>query len=491
MSGNIEYSFCPECGALMSGTVCSACGFSKKEDDLFSDFNVESVYTTGDLNAGVQKVNKYERQERKKAKVPVIVWILSGVVGLLLLLVAVVAVVAICFGLFWANSVQTPVGHSAPSSTQHTVVSSEEEESEDISEDDMVVQTNEAVVSKLQGIKNVDVSGVDELSYFDSADSFVVRNGMPLEMYNAYYDIFPYFHVNVPREELTDLYYNKWGDSFDYNCGYSIEGHSIDYSDVENDVYYNAYIGYYQLVGEHIPNVEELNSLMYEQAINPLIAQLSGKGYYQVSQEYYLYVEPFVTYNDDKKMSVIYLVDAFFDGYREQLYLVSQNIDLEQGCLLTTSDLIQLEDSFAAEFKERSLKQNGSYPEALDGLTDTELIDYLMDDETNILFFSPCGLEIGVNYLENNNGWGWLTVTLREMSDVLADDSFDFIKSAKSTWAAPNGEAYDLDEALQDYYEYLNKKSSVLQEPDIQDYEEDYDDGFVLPSDEQGETGDL
>ena len=491
MSGNIEYSFCPECGALMSGTVCSACGFSKQNEVLFTDFNTESVYTTGDLTAGTQKVNEYEKREQKKAKVPVLVWILSGVVGLLLLLVAVVAVVAICFALFWANSVQTPVGHSTSSSAQQTVVSSEEEESEEISEDDVIFEEEEVVVSKLQGIKTVDVSGVDEWSYFDSADSFLIGNGMPLEMYNAYYDIFPYLHVNVPREELTDLYYNTWGDSFDYNCGYSIEGHSINYSDEENGVYYNAYIGYYQLVGDHIPNVDELNSQMYEQAINPLLAQISGKGYYQVSQEYYLYVEPFVTYNDDKKMSVIYLVDAYFDGYREQLYLVSQNIDLEQGCFLSTSDLIQLDESFATDFKERSLKQNGSYPEALEGLTDAEVIDYLMDDETNILFFSPCGLEIGVNYLENNSGWGWLTITLREMSDVLVNDSFDFIKSAKSTWAAPNGEAYDLDEALQNYYEYLDKKYGVLENPDIQDYEEDYDDGFVLPSDEQGETGDL
>lgn len=494
MSGNLEYSFCPECGSLMSGNVCSACGATRQEEVLFNDFNTSSVYTTGNLNAGSEPLKEINERKNTKGKIPVAVWILSGILGLLLLLMCVFVVVAIFFAIFTANSMKTTTNISSASSYQGTsAVPETEEESEDsqaLQDDDSNTTQNAVVASKLQGIKKVDLTGVDVQSYLDAADLYSDEIGMPLEMYLSYFDIFPYAHVNVPREEITELYYNTWGDSFDHSCGYSVEGHSINFIDEENDINYSAYIGYYQLIGEHIPNVDELNKQMYEQALNPLIAQLAGLSQYNVSEDFTLYVEPFITYNDEKKMSVIYLVYAYYDGYQEQLYLVSQNIDLVAGEMLSTSDLIQLEDSFAAEFRERSLKQNGSFSEGLEQLSDAELVDFLLDDETNILFFSPCGLEVGVNYLQNNSAWGWLTVTLREMSDVLTDDSYDFIKAAKSTWAAPNGEVYDLEEALQSYYDYLDEKYGLIQQYDDFVPEDDSDDSFILIP-EQGETGDL
>ena len=127
-------------------------------------------------------------------------------------------------------------------------------------------------------------------------------------------------------------------------------------------------------------------------------------------------------------------------------------------------------------------------------LSDAEIIDYLMDDETNILFFSPCGLEIGINYMQDAIAWGWVTVTLREMGDVLIDDSYDFIKPAKGTWVAPNGEPYDLDEALKEYQDAYNEKNGLSDDyDDIFDEEfpeDDSDDGFVLPP-EYEDAGDL
>lgn len=491
MSGNIEYSFCPECGALMSGSVCSACGAARQEEENVIVQNTESVYMTGNLYAG----NVVEQEKPKgKGKIPVLVWVLGGIVVLLLLLTVVFIIGAIIFIVFTTNKIQS-TNHVTPSSSQQSFVSSEEEEAEeDTSEDEFDTSLNSVSVSKLEGYKKVDVSGADVQGYFDSADQYSDEVRMPLDMNVYYFDIFPYAHVNVPREDIMDLYYSSWGDSFDYSCGYSIEGHNVFYSDYVNTVNTVAYIGYYQLVGDQIPNVAELNKEMYEQAINPLIAQLEGKSKHSVTSDYTVYVEPFVTYNDEKKMSIIYLVYTFIDGYRDQVYLASQNIDLQEGRILSTKELIDLDESFAQEFYDRSVKQNGSYVEALEALSDAEIIDYLMDDETNILFFSPCGLEIGINYMQDASAWGWVTVTLREMGDVLIDDSYDFIKPAKSTWVAPNGEPYDLDEALKEYQDAYNEKNGLSDDyDDIFDEEfpeDDSDDGFVLPP-EHEDAGDL
>lgn len=493
MSGNMEYSFCPECGALMSGDVCATCGAVIKEQALFEDFNTSSVYTTGNLNAGAEVTRA--AAPRKKASIPVIVWILGGVIGLLLLLMIVVIVVAVIFIVFASNSVQKTTVSQVTSSSQTSIVASEEEteeyeEYEEYEEDSSLADSAVTTVTKLQGKKMVDLSGIDVEGYFDNTDAFFEDEvGMPLENHITYYSLFPYEHVNVPREEMIDMYYNIWGESFDYSCGYSVEGHCINYYNVIDAVSYNAYVGYYQLIGDHIPNLDDLNKQMYEQAVNPLIAQLEGLTQYTPSQEMSIYVEPFITYNDEYKMSVIYVVTVYCDAYlQEAFYLVCQNIDLQEGRMLSASDLLQLDDSFADEFRERSYKQNGSYVEALETLSNHELVDYLMDDETNILFFSPCGLELGLNYIQDVSYWGWVTVTIREMSDYLKDDTYDFIKNAKSTWAAPNGENYDLNEALQEYYDRINKKYG---------YDEDFytdipeeDDPFVLP-DNQGETGDL
>lgn len=46
-------------------------------------------------------------------------------------------------------------------------------------------------------------------------------------------------------------------------------------------------------------------------------------------------------------------------------------------------------------------------------MTDEQLQDFLSDSDTNIIFYTPVGLEIGFNYTTSSSS-GWVTVTIKD-----------------------------------------------------------------------------
>ncbi len=470
MSGNVmEYSFCPECGSLVSGTVCSSCGAVIKGDaesivseaSGFLNGQVGTSEIAGnatepersgiiDTSDKICERNTFEyidvqnNAKKRKGQIPKIIWVLVAGIGSVLILgvlVIIVSIVILVVALYnTAGNVNTKVSVSTPATQPSAQVQPP------------ITTAPQVSVEKLDGMKKNDLSNVDIQSYLDNAFQYSDVPVTQLPSY-LYMDMTPYGHVNVPREKMADVYYNTWGESFDYSQDYSVQGHVFHYLDDVNNVSIAAYIDYYQLVGEHVPNIDAINKELYEAAINPLISYLEGISPYNPTESLTIYVEPYVTYNDKQKMSIIYIVNIFTE-YNEYLYLSAQNIDIEEGRLLSTSDLIDLDESFAQEFKDRSIKQNGGDVEALDILSDAELVDFLMDDETNIVFFSPCGLELGFNYFLDDayRSWGCVTITLREMTDYLVNEKYDYISSAPNTWPSPDGKEYDFEQRLNEAF---------------------------------------
>ncbi len=120
--------------------------------------------------------------------------------------------------------------------------------------------------------------------------------------------------------------------------------------------------------------------------------------------------ECYVTWMDEEILSIAYVEHGYLDGDPYESYVVSVNMDMESGMALTNSQMLNIDDDFSVDFRNRSERQNGevSY---LYNFTDQEITDLLTDDGSLIIFYTPLGMEVGFNYYYGN---GWVTVTYRD-----------------------------------------------------------------------------
>ena len=123
-----------------------------------------------------------------------------------------------------------------------------------------------------------------------------------------------------------------------------------------------------------------------------------------------------MTYMDEEKLSSVFKEDLYLTdengGQIVDYYLYSLNIDMEKGVVLDNRSMIDTDDDFSVDFRQRSDRQNGeiSY---LTSLSDQEITDYFESDDI-IVFYTPLGMEIGFNY-----EYGWVTVTYRDYEQYL------------------------------------------------------------------------
>lgn len=120
--------------------------------------------------------------------------------------------------------------------------------------------------------------------------------------------------------------------------------------------------------------------------------------------------ESYITYMDEEVLSIVYVEYGYLDDEFYESYVVSVNIDMESKMALTNSQMLEINDQFSVDFRNRSEKQNGeiSY---LYNFTDQEITDLLNDDDSLIIFYTPLGMEVGFNY---DYGYGWVTVTYKD-----------------------------------------------------------------------------
>lgn len=217
----------------------------------------------------------------------------------------------------------------------------------------------------------------------------------------------------VPEEDYVpspeDDYYVNLANSVRDDLSYQIEWEEYNYVDDETQA--TASGRYPQLVGGNIPHLEELNAAIEEEAT--YYSNLYG--YYKDWQEdgslYASSSVGYVTFMDEDKISIVLQEQFMMDG-TSSISLYSMNIDLVSGTIMDNGSIIEYSDTLAAAFRDQNDYQNG-YVEAVDDLTDEELTDFLSDTDTNIIFFTPVGLEIGYNYTTDTSS-GWVTATLKD-----------------------------------------------------------------------------
>lgn len=113
---------------------------------------------------------------------------------------------------------------------------------------------------------------------------------------------------------------------------------------------------------------------------------------------FYFSSDAYVTYMDEDILSVVYSEKVRYqDGsdYLSDINFYCVNIDLATGNILTNTDILNLDDDFAVDFREREINENGDG--ALTDYTDQEILSMLKDESTLVLFYTPMGLEVGLN----------------------------------------------------------------------------------------------
>ncbi len=444
-----RFIFCPRCGALMEPPYCNVCGYDLRNvpveepvaQPMVSDpnpnppmpepepvaetpSNAQKPLAQPPVNAQqpqiiLQKVDEVEKKARKKKKW-VIIGIAIGVVGILLIIAGpVIALIRDSMDLAAARkragNINQP-GSSIMASGSDSEIGSE------------LTSEAQGVVGK-RHFGRFDHQGLDFSFYENMADvagktasgaydPFLNKDNVTV--YNDSDYVFDASHTNYKPEQMGPDYYEPFCDCIDeisYSDQYQIHREYYFFDDMMGSQRVIANVAYAQLSG-NIPNLDALNQEIFERSASDLLNFYNGSSVYSmyVFNQIVFSTDSYIVYNDGKKMSILLDVVVHTDDYSMNLdsYIYAINIDLENGVIIENDQILNLDETFAADFRRRCYTQNGSNS-ALDPWDNTEVCEFLNDKETNIVFFTPLGIEIGMCYVgeEDILSRGWMTVTLK------------------------------------------------------------------------------
>lgn len=201
-----------------------------------------------------------------------------------------------------------------------------------------------------------------------------------------------------------DDYYVELADYLRDDLSYSVEFEEYTHSDFENSVYISVW---YAQVSDDVKNSETINEYLMDGAL--YYASMFEEDY---NEDLSLEIESFVTYMDEETLSVVVYEYVYLEG--DVLYdLYCMNFDLKTGTLLDNTSIIEVSDELVDAFVDQSIYQNG-YTSSVSDYTSEEIADFMRDEDSLILFYTPVGLEIGYNHPN-----GWVTATLKDYQRFL------------------------------------------------------------------------
>ena len=215
-------------------------------------------------------------------------------------------------------------------------------------------------------------------------------------------------------EDFESEYY-EFSNEIRDDLSYSVE---IEYDDSlsgdsEEEDYY---VSYGTVVIDGIPNADEVNKALADEVLRA--KQSYTEAYLEQEYTYfYSIVDPYVTYMDNDVCSVAYMVYEYYESEDDQKtgvnsWIASVNINVVNGTIIENTSMRAMDLEFAEEFREKSNIQNGSLE--VDEMSAEEILQYLTDEQSLIIFYTPMGMEVGICF-EGNDGTGsWVTVTYKE-----------------------------------------------------------------------------
>lgn len=219
-------------------------------------------------------------------------------------------------------------------------------------------------------------------------------------------------HDDTVEGYATGEYFSLPADNRVEGLDYSVDILEKEYHDGSAaDIYYS-----YAVVTGDAPNLDYINDAICAEWKTLL-------DYYEEKYKSSVYHDDSilaelscnVTYMSEDILSVVYHERIIYEEYETQhveFCLYCLNFDMRNGQLLENTGMLDIDEDFLAEFRKRSEKQNRD--SVLDDCDDRELLYYLEDADSLILFYCPQGMEIGVN-MRN----GWVTVTYADYEKYL------------------------------------------------------------------------
>lgn len=252
---------------------------------------------------------------------------------------------------------------------------------------------------------------------FDDDDWDNDRNGRNHDDYDHDYDDHDYdYDYDDWFDDDDDWLYD---DDYDYDSeqyytlhddikkdlSYSVEFESFEYDTKYDNV--DILVSYPVIKGADVPNLDKLNRTIQEEI--DFFTEYFEEDYeeYLTDDDYFDALSAgYVTYMDEEKLSIVFN-ETVYSGHFNDVYLHCINIDMENGVILDNENILNLDDDFSVEFRQKSDTQNGEIS-SLTMMSDQEMTKYFNSSDV-IVFYTPKGMEIGFNYEE-----GWVTVTYEE-----------------------------------------------------------------------------
>ncbi len=205
-----------------------------------------------------------------------------------------------------------------------------------------------------------------------------------------------------------DEYYVEFADALDDSLSYSIE--MKDYSYISEEQQVRIIINYPQITGGVVRNEEILNREIEENALFYMKNYASKPERGKVNN-CFIRIDSYITYMDEGILSIIMDETCYMSDAVNYADVFSININIETGQIMDNASMIHYSKELAKDFRKQSDYQNG-HLDVLDRLSDEEIADYLQDEDSGIIFYTPVGLEIGINYVFDNQP-GWVTATIK------------------------------------------------------------------------------
>lgn len=242
-------------------------------------------------------------------------------------------------------------------------------------------------VFRLLGALSPVISGdeIHQQAYGDSGDGF-----------------YGYYDEDGSDNDQSEYY--EFHDEIASDLSYRVEFESWDavFGEYENITLEAACPVFYSVEGEELTGVNKAVQKELEE-LNDYLDSLTI--WFEETEELRYEVESYVTYMDEEILSVAFVEYGYIDDEYYESYIVSVNIDMESKMAMTNTQLLEIDDAFSIEFRNRCEKQNGEIS-SLNYCSDQDITELLTSEESLIIFYTPLGMEVGFNYY-----YGWVTVT--------------------------------------------------------------------------------
>lgn len=324
------------------------------------------------------------------------------------LIAVVIAIVVLLIGVVVASGVIGYKLFQKASAEGKSVTSMKEDDSTDENEEDKFDFGFERDY-EYKGDKGTEPEEEEKTEQDEKKHSTPEIDGSVINGISGAYNIEDYSYTD---EKNGEVYYKELKDATRTDLDYSVSWQDYSY---ESD-YENVYIiaSYPKLTGENIPNLDYINEYIFEEVEYWVesFEDYVDEGYFGEDDDFSFMANAYVTYMDEEKISIVYYEYGEADG-SIMYYLYSINVDVQNGVILDNASIIDMDEEFAVEFRERNREQN-SADGYIDEMSDQEIKEYLNSPTMGVVFYTPLGLEVGVNL-----DYGWYTVTFRDYEKYL------------------------------------------------------------------------